>query len=344
MPANVNYAITPNKASAQVPPAVTEFYDRTLLQRALPLLVHDKFGQRRPMPKNFGNVIKFRRYESLPANTTALTEGAAGDGQLLDLTDITATLSQYGDYVKMTDLVTLLNVEPVVTEAVELIGEQAGLSLDTIIRDILCAGTSVFYSGTATARNQVTAVPTTTDFDKIIVQLKTNLASRFTEVIPGADRFNTTPVPASYYAIYHPHLYKTLKGLTGWIPVEKYPNPKSAIEGETGAYDCIRFIETTNAKILAGAGGAAGSTPTVRYTNVSGTNYADVYFILVLGKNAYGVSELQGEGLRTIIKQLGSAGTADPLDQISTVGWKAMMTAVILNDAFMTRLECAAPL
>lgn len=344
MPANINYATYPSKAAAQVPPAVTEFYDKTLLERALPLLVHDKFGQRRPLPKNFGDTIKFRRYEALPANTSALAEGVAGDGKLLDITDITATVAQYGDYIKMTDRVTLLNVENVVTEAVELIGEQAGLSLDTIVRDVLVAGTNVFYSGTASARNAVVATPTTTDFDKIITLLKANNAKKFTQVIQGTDRFNTTPVPASYYAIYHPHLYKTLKGLSGWIPVEKYPKPEVAIEGETGAYDCIRFIETSNAWLSEGAGGSVGSSPTVRYHNVSGTNYADVYAIIVLAKDAYGITEIQGEGLKTIIKPLGSAGTSDPLDMITTVGWKAWIAAKILNDNFLVRLECAAPL
>ena len=63
---------------------------------------------------------------------------------------------------------------------------------------------------------------------------------------------------------------------------------------------------------------------------------------MVLGENAYGVTEVTGGGLQHIVKQLGSSGTADPLNQRATVGWKAIKVAEILVDAFMVRVESSS--
>lgn len=323
--------------TTQIPSALSEYYDKLLLSRALPLIVHDKWGQRRDIPVHNSGTIKFRRYESLSADTTPLAEGTPPTAIQLSKTDITANVAGYGAVVEITDKVTLLNVEDVVSEAVELIGEQAANTLDQVYREVLVAGSNVVYANSKTARNEVVDVPSTTDFDKIITLLKAANVKPFTDVIPGADRYNTTPIPAAYWAIVHPHVWKTLKGLTGFVPVHKYPNPAAAIPGEVGAYENIRFVESTNARIWAGAG---GSSTSVR--NTAGS--ANVYATLIFGKEAYGITNLQGNGMKTYIKPLGSGGTADPLDQKTTVGWKAYTVCKILNDSFMVRFESAAPL
>jgi N4-gp56 family major capsid protein len=58
-----------------------------------------------------------------------------------------------------------------------------------------------------------------------------------------------------------------------------------------------------------------------------------------LGANAYGETEVTGGGLQTIVKQKGSAGTADPLDQRSSVGWKGIKTAELLIENYLVRVE-----
>ena len=63
---------------------------------------------------------------------------------------------------------------------------------------------------------------------------------------------------------------------------------------------------------------------------------------IVLGDDAYGITEVEGGGLKHIIKQLGSAGTADALDQRATVGWKAVKTAERLVENYMVRIESCA--
>ena len=78
------------------------------------------------------------------------------------------------------------------------------------------------------------------------------------------------------------------------------------------------------------------------YPGEAGAEGRDVYATLILGDNAYGTTELAGGGLEHIVKQLGSAGTADPLNQRATVGWKATKVAARLVEAFMVRIETAS--
>lgn len=75
------------------------------------------------------------------------------------------------------------------------------------------------------------------------------------------------------------------------------------------------------------------------YPGEAGAEGRDVYSTLVLGANAYGVTELSGGGLEYIVKQLGSAGTGDPLNQRATVGWKATKVAKRLVEQYMIRIE-----
>jgi len=326
-----------NTTTTQVPSAVSEFYDRTLLVRALPYLAHDKFGQRRPLPKNNSKVIKFRKYASLAPATTPLTEGTTPTGSQLSVSDITATIAQYGDVVTLTDMVTLVNVESPLVEAAELLGEQAGNTLDQVYRDVLVAGTSVIYANGKSARNAVVDLISTTDLDKAIRLLKNNNATMHTSIIKAGTGIGTQPIRAAFFAIVHPDVEYTLEGLTGYTSVDKYASQGPAVEGEIGAYKNIRFVASTNAKIWTGAGAASTSVK-----NTAGN--ADVYATLIFAKDAYGITELRGEGLRNIVKQLGSAGTADPLDQRCTSGWKATTVCKILNDSFMVRIESAAAL
>lgn len=317
--------------------AVSEFYDRTLLTRALPYLAHDKFGQRRPIPTGNSKQIKFRKYNALATATVPLTEGVTPSSTSMSVTDLTATIQQYGAFVELTDMVSMVNVEPVLTEAAEVLGEQAGQSLDIIYRDTLVAGTGVVYASGAANRGAVGALLTTTDLDKAIRSLKNNNARMFTEVISATDGVSTQAIRPAYMAIIHPDVEYTLEGLTGFVPSSNYASQGPVMEGEIGAYKNIRFIASTFAKVFSGQG-AAGTT---NFKN-DGSKY-DVYATLIFGKDAYGITELQGQGLKNIVKAYGSGGSSDPLDQRATSGWKATTVCKILNDAFMTRVEtCAA--
>lgn len=323
----------------QVVPGVQAFYDRNLLARAQPADVHGRFGQKRPIAKRSGNQIKFRRYSQLATASTPLTEGVSPAGSQLAVTDLTATLVQFGDFITLSDLVSMTNQDAVVTEATDVLGDQAGTTIDQARRDVMVAGTNVAYANGVANRAATNSKLLAADLDKAIRFLKVQNAKYIKEAMIGAsDKVGTGAVRKAFIGIVHPDVEFDLESITGYRSVSDYGSQEGVIEDEIGSYKNIRFVSSTNAKILPGAG-ASGTTT---YKN-TGSLY-DVYTTLIIADNAYGISALTGEAMSTYVKPLGSAGTADPLEQRSTVGWKATTTTKILNDSWMIRIESAASL
>lgn len=290
------------------------FYDKTLLIEAQPNLVHDQFAQKRPIPKNGGKKIEFRKFASLPKALTPLTEGVTPDGKSLEVTAIEAEVAQYGDYVVYSDVLDLTAIDPVVTEAVKVIGNQAGLTLDTITRNVLQSATNVFYAPKADG-TEVKSVSDLDDTCKMTPKLVKRIAAYLKKV-------NAPKIDGSYVAIIHPFVAYDLQNDPEWIEAHKYTTPDNIYEGELGKLGGVRFVESSEAKV---------------YDN-------GVFGCIFLGANAYGVTEIEGGGLRTIIKQLGSSGVADALDQRASIGWKAIKTAEILIPAYICRVMCKSEL
>ena len=286
------------------------FYSDYLIDNAKPLLVHDQFGQKHPIPKNGGKTIEFRKYSPFAKALTPITEGVTPDGHKLNVTDLTATVAQYGDYVELSDVLLLTAIDNNLVEATKLCGNQAGETLDTVTREVLVGGTNVQYAGGVSDRSALAADNklTVDDCFKAARFLKTQKAQK---------------IDGYYVAIIHPDVAYDLMRSEDWVNAVQYAGSAQLFEGEIGRVAGIRFVETTEAKIFAKAG--------------SGSK--DVYATLVLGANAYGVTEVEGGGLQHIVKQLGSAGTADPLNQRATVGWKAIKTAERLVEGYMIRIE-----
>ncbi len=315
-----------NTTTAEVTQAINFFYDKALLKKAIPLFVHTRWAQIRDIPRNNTDDIKFRRYTLLTAATTPLTEGVTPSGSQLAITDVPATVLQYGDYITLTDKLLFTTLDPVLTETAELLGIQAGDTLDQLTRNILVATTTKQYASSATDTDEVTSAMkiTKAEVQEAVRTLKTNKAGRITSQVDPSTGFNTSPVSACYIGICHPGTTFDLKNISGFIRIEEY-GQKKAMEGEVGALDEVRFVESTNAYVESSAG--SGSI--------------DVYHTLILGAEAYGISRISGEAMRNIVKALGSAGSADPLDQRQTSGWKATFVAVILNQTFLLDIEHA---
>lgn len=284
-------------------------YDMTLIDEATPQLVHDQFGQKRPIPQNGGKKIEFRKFASLPKALTPLTEGVTPDGKKLSASAIEAEVAQYGDYVVLSDVLDLTTIDPVVVEATKVIGRQAGLTLDTITRNILHSGTNVFYAPKADG----TKVESRGTLDNTCV-LTVDIVRRVAAFLKAN---NAPKIDGSYVAIIHPFAAYDLMSDKDWQYPHQYKDTDNIYEGEIGKIAGVRFVETSEAKIYEGG----------------------VFGTLFLADGAYGITEITGGGLQTIIKQKGSAGTADPLDQRSSVGWKAIKTAEILVDAYLVRIE-----
>lgn len=290
------------------------FYDKTLLIEAQPNLIHDQFGQKRPIPKNGGKTIEFRKFAALPKATTPLTEGVTPNGKSLSVTAIEAEVAQYGDYVVYSDVLDLTAIDPVVTEGVKVIGNQAGITLDTITRNVLQSGKNVFYCPKADG----TEVTTRDGLDNTCKLT----AKQVKKVAAFLKKVNAPKIDGSYVAIIHPFVAYDLQNDPEWIEAHKYATPDNIYEGELGKIGGVRFVESSEAKVYDGG----------------------VFGCLFLGANAYGITEIEGGGLRTIIKQLGSSGVADALDQRASIGWKAIKTAEILLDAYLIRVECKSEL
>ena len=285
------------------------FYDMTLLDEAQAALVHDQFAQKRPIPQNGGKTIEFRKFASLPKATTPLTEGVTPDGKSLNVTAITATVAQYGDYITQSDVLELTSIDNTIVEATKILGRQAGLTLDTITRNVLQSGTNVTYC----PKSNGDAVTSRTGLDTTC-QLTVKVVQQVVAKLKGQ---NAPTINGKYVGIIHPYVAYSLMRDPEWIDAHKYAQPDNLFTGEIGEIAGVRFVETTEAKVYQGG----------------------VFGTLIMGANAYGVTEITGGGLQTIIKQKGSAGTADPLDQRSSIGWKAIKTAELLIPNYLVRVE-----
>lgn len=293
------------------------FYDMTLIDEAAPALVHDQFGQKRPIPKNGGKIIEFRKFAPLTKALTPLTEGVTPEGKSLDVTTITAEVSQYGDYITMSDMLELTAIDNVVVEALKLLGRQGGATLDTVVRNILHTGTNVMYCPKIASDGSETAVTSRSGLDetcKLTVKA-------IQKAVAKLRAQNAPTISGKYVAIIHPYAAYDLMRDKEWIDAHKYAQPDNLYEGEIGEIAGVRFVQTTEAKI---------------YEN-------GVFGTLIFGEGAYGNTEIAGGGMETIVKQKGSAGTADPLDQRSSVGWKGQKTAEILVEQYMVRVESKSP-
>ena len=309
----INLQVFANQVQTTLLPGLSAenktFYDMTLLDEAQAALVHDQFAQKRPIPQNGGKTIEFRKFASLPKATTPLTEGVTPDGKSLNVTAITATVAQYGDYITQSDVLELTSIDNTIVEATKILGRQAGLTLDTVTRNVLQSGTNVTYC----PKSDGSEVTSRAGLDATC-QLTVKVVQQVVAKLKGQ---NAPTINGKYVGIIHPYVAYSLMRDPEWIDAHKYAQPDNLFTGEIGEIAGVRFVETTEAKVYEGG----------------------VFGTLIMGANAYGVTEITGGGLQTIIKQKGSAGTADPLDQRSSIGWKAIKTAELLIPNYLVRVE-----
>lgn len=389
---------TQNVPGSSLSAEMKEFYDKELIHFAKPKLVHTRFAQQRPIPKNSGKTIEFRRFSPLPKALTPLEEGVTPDGNSLNVTAVSATVEQYGDYITTSDMFNLTAVDNILSETQVVLGDQAGRTLDTVVREKVNAGLNVQYGdGTKSARAElVGGADSGNDYLSVAAVKRAAATLKRNNAAPFKD--------GCYVAIIHPDVANDLTNDPEWKVMQQADKTDWG-EGVIGKIHGVVFVESTEAKVFtapelvsetgdgnltaaavdgakvtiaekltseqaaaladrkiqtggvtytissaaAGERGEAyltlSETPAniyegcILYPGGGAANGRDVYSTLVLGQNAYGVTSVEGGGLECIIKQKGSAGTYDPLDQRSTVGWKATQTAKILSDEFIVRIE-----
>lgn len=285
--------------------AIQIYYIRRLLTRLEKATRLDQFGKKQELPKHEGNEVKWTRYDNFAAVTAALTEGATPVSQTLQSTQITAIPLQYGAFVEVTDYLIDEALDPVVENSVDILSYQAALSYDTIVRNTLEGNlTDQFANGKASEALLLTAdVLNADEIRKAVTTLKNE------DVMPFSD--------GNFASVIHPSSGFDLLSDTatnGWMELNKYINASTALKNEVGKLYGCRFVESSN--IERGANGSGG---TFTYRN------------FMFGQECYGLVNLAGHNTKIIRKQLGSAGTADPLDQRATVGYKFSHVTKVLD-------------
>lgn len=338
-----------------ISPRTAAFVVKQLLDRAAPVLMIEKFGQSQPISQNNTKSAKWRRYFLsgstgsagagagnfyIPLALTPLVEGVTPAGNKLVNQDYTVTLAQYGDYVTITDVVQDTHEDQVLSEAVDILGEQAAYTLETIRFNVIKAGTNVFRLGaagvTVGARNLVNGPMTLGVQRSITTALNRQNARRFTKVVASNANYRTEPIEAAYIGLCHPDLETDIRSMDGFIHTKQY-GTVTPWENEIGSVEGVRYLSSTIFTPFADAGAAGVTT----YRSTSGSNW-DVYPIIYLARDAFGIVPLKGKDSITPMVVNPKPAPGDPLGQRGTVGWKAYQAAVILQDAFLIRAEVCA--
>jgi len=298
--------------STGLTPGMQTYYNRELLRTFEPELVHLQFGDEHRMPENSGLVMNMRKIIPLEANTATLAEGEPGESVMLTETEVTVKLEQYGEYARCTDKLDLSHLDMNILRKTKLFGDAGARSIDAVVREELATCTNVIYANGKTSRADLTSEDklSTKELRKAVRKLKKAHAQTF---------------GGYYIAIVGPDTFYDLQDDETFVAVSRYQDKEAVYTGEIGRLFGCRIVETTEAKIFESAGSGG----------------ADVASIIVLGQYAYGYTSFKGAKPRVIVKPAGSAGTADPLEQISTVGWKMDGFGVkLLQPEYAVRIEC----
>lgn len=292
---------------------VKAYYDKRFLMRAEANFVYKQLGRIGVVPANEGKTVVWNRYTNPSAKTTALTEGTDPTPSGLSATLVSATVSQYGNFEQVTDILSLTSIDNSIASAVDLLAYEAAITIDTVIRNVVDGGTSVLYaSGVANRTSLIdTDVTQVADVRKVVRELKGN---------------NARPQQKSnaFMAVIHPDVEYDLQGDSSWESAHLYTDTAlgGIYNGEVGKLYGVRFLTTTQAPILTNSGSAGA---------------VDVYQSQFFGEEAFGVSELQS--LETYVD---SPSPRSALRLYSDVGWKAGFCAKILNEDFMYTIESGA--
>lgn len=301
------------------------YYDELFLRQADKKLVHKQLGQlNRKVPKGEGGygsqVLYWTKWVNFPLISSGTGEGVPTSALTFSAVNVTGSTAQYDNAVSISDIMAYASFGDVMKAAVERLAYNAGLSIDTIIRNVLyTAGTQQSASAVA----YWSAVPAGANL--IISEIR-----KACRTLRRNDAFEQDD--GSWVAVAHPDsLYDLMADTTtgGWIDANKYTdgNAGKLMTAEVGKIAGVRFLETSN-------GATRGSSYDTTSAVVASTT---VYVTSVFGRDAFGVSELQN--LKTYVKPFGSGGVGDPTDKIATAGWKTLFGSNVLNSAFYVNIN-----
>lgn len=329
-----------NNTQTTLASAIKTQYERRLLTRALPRLVHGRWGMQARLNKT--GAYELRKYGALSAVTSALTEGTTPSEQsAISLTLVTITPSFYGAWLGYTDELEMTVFDPIISEFSSILGEQAGLSADTLIRNTLTDGATKDYANDASSR-------VTVGSNDVITY------AEFVTQLAALEAANALPVDGDdFIVIMHPNSWAKLMQDATFVAMFQQEASRDSVSpirsGLVGRLLRCKIFVSSNSRVYTGAGASSG----------------DVYSMLFIAREAYGyvgmagsfpnlvdnapesAHNMTGQGVKpveVIIKQLGSAGADDPLNQRATIGWKMSLGIAMTNSAWARDLEQYATL
>lgn len=308
------------------------------LVHAQPDLILEKFAQLTSIPKNKSQVIKWRRLVPFDAAMDQLVEGITPSPTGVRYEDVQGQVAQYGAWIPFTDVLIETHEDENLKQYTVGAGEQAALTKERVLWNMLIAGSNVIYSGTATSRATVEAPLSGADLQLAQRVLKNAFTKPITKMLNASPKIATQPVAPGYIGIGHTNLEQDLRAITGFVPRENYSEVKLLHEREIGKYQDLRFILAPHFTYFPGAG-----STTISGVLNNGTN-VDVYPLVIFGQDAFGSVALKGtEAARVAVKnpKMGES-YEDPLGQRGFVAWKMWFAGVRLNEAWMVRVESAA--
>lgn len=316
------------------------YFEQQILKHAGPVIVLDKFGLVRTMPKNKGTAIEFRRPNVFSAATTPLTEGVTPSATSFSYAVVQATMKQYGQVSEITDVIEDTYLDPVLNDLSVQLGENVGRTRESLTYGVVKAGTQVEYAN-GTARTDVNTPIVLNKIRAMVRTLQQQKAMMVTQGVDSGPNYATFPVEPGYIATGHTDLAHDIRNIAGFTPVASYGKRSMIHEREFGSTEDVRFILSPDLSPFADGGGTkAGSGTTM--VSTSGTS-ADVYPLLMFGKEAYGTVALKGMGaVEPTIIPVGQKTKDDPLGQRGYAGWKTWHVAKILNENWIVRGEFAA--
>lgn len=281
------------------------YYDKRWLERLTPQLYFEDLGSKKPLPKNSGTLMKWRRLNKFTAVTTPLTENTNPSETTAGTTEVTVEPLTYGQFVKTSKELQWKSINPIMDEISDELSDNAALSYDTIVRAALSGNFTNQFAGGAVSEVTVadTSVLNAAEIRKAVYSLRKNN-------VPGYQS-------NMYKALIHPAGHFDLQSDTAagsWLETSKYIKNDEIMRGEVGALYGTRFVVSTN------AGSGTGATD-------------ETFHAYVFGRDAYAISELSGQGMEMIRKESGPQDTSNPLNMFSTIGWKFVLAAKVLQSS-----------
>lgn len=282
------------------------YYDRLMLSRLRKTLVVHQFGETRNLPANSGTIVQWFRRTDMAANTTALTEGTVPTAIGLSATSISAQLAQYGDFTQTSDLIQMTSIDDEIEAAVDILAYRAALTVDTLDRNVLDAGSNIQLANAKAALSAVGSTDVLTGAE--VRKAARKLLSVDAKPVEGSD----------FVAVIHPNNAYDLQSDTatgGWNEANTYVDTNNRQNGELGRMYGVRFFLSTN----------------VSFTSTGTSGNANVYSTHFIAKGAFGVVNFDG-GVKTFVKRSGEQDTSNPLNQYATVGYKMTYANKMLDD------------